>query len=317
MTVVVTGATGFIGRHVLAALARRGIAARAVVRSTEDAARLAPGTSFAAVGSIESAEWGRALEGATAVVHLAARVHQMSEDGGAAAREQRYRVANVAPTERLADAAMRAGVRRFVFASTVKVFGEGRATPYRDDDEPAPVDPYGRSKLEAERALDERRGSGFEPVSLRPPLVHGDGVAGNFPRLLRLARLATRLPLPLGGIENLRSLIFVENMADAIVVAATSGGPVSGSFLVADQPPISTSALVERLASAAGRRARLFRMPAFASTALRSAGFEAEMDRLTSSLTVDDTRFRSTFNWNPPVPADEGLARTSRAWSGW
>lgn len=317
MTVVVTGAAGFIGRHVLAALARRGVPARAVVRAGHDAGRLGTGADIVAVGDMESADWGRALQGASAVVHLAARVHRMSETGSQGERGARYRAANVMATERLADAALAAGVARFVFASSVKVLGEGRATPYRDDDEPSPVDPYGASKLEAERILEGKRIAGLEPVSLRPPMVHGEGGRGNFPRLLRLAHLATRVPLPLGGIENRRSIIGAENFADAIVVVATSHGQAPGSYLVADQPPISTTMLVRRLAAAAGRSVKLFRMPVFAATALRHAGFAAELDRLTGSLTVDDSRFRTVFGWAPPVAADEALARTSRAWKGW
>ena len=317
MTVLVTGATGFVGGQVLAALARRGVVARAAVRTAEDAARLPPGAPVVVVGSIESAEWAGALEGASAVVHLAARVHRLSEQGSVSERAARYHAANVAPTERLADAALAAGISRFVFASSVKVFGEGRATPYHDDDEPVPVDPYGISKLAAERMLDGKRAAGLEPVSLRPPLVHGDGVRGNFSRLLRLARLATRIPVPLGGIDNHRSLIYVENLADAIAVAATSSVRAPGSYLVADQPPISTSMLVRRLAAAVGRTAHVFRMPPVAVRALRYAGFGAELDRLTGDLIMDDARFRATFGWTPPVAADDGLVRTSRAWKGW
>lgn len=310
MRVLVTGAGGFIGRALLPLLLDGGMAVRAALRR-------GPGPNFDArvevvpVGDIGPAtEWSAALAGVDAVVHLAARVHVM--DDAAADPLAAYRETNTRGTLRLAEAAAAAGVRRFVFLSTVKVNGESTAPerPFRETDAPAPTDPYAVSKAEAERGLLAMAGGGFEPVVLRPPLVYGPGVGANFLRLLRLADRA--LPLPLASVANRRSMIYVGNLASAIVAALGAPGLGGRVFLVADGEDVSTPELWRRLAAALGRPSRLWPCPVPLLRLLAAlTGRGAEMERLTGSLAVDANALRAAAGWIPPVRLAEGLARTA------
>ena len=307
--VLVTGATGFVGRAVVPALLARGFAVRAAVRG---AGVGVPGAEAWPAGDLTGpVDWAPALERVRAVVHLAARAHVTREDPAGAAAA--YRAVNVEATRRLAEAAARAGVRRFVYMSSVKALGErSGAVPLRDGDTPAPKGPYGESKLEAERVLARIAGdSGMTAVALRPPLVYGPGVRANFLGLMRLVDRG--VPLPLAGISNRRSLIGVANLADAAATAAAVPGP-GGAFLVADGPALSTEELVRAVAAALGRPARLFPVPAaLARLAGALPGIGGAAARLTGSLAVDDGGFRAVYGWSPPVPFAEQLAATA-AW---
>lgn len=284
--VVVTGATGFVGRFTVAALEGAGYRVRPVGR--------------AEVGEIHrGTDWSQALEGATAVVHLAARVHVMddrSPDPAAAFRE-----VNLYGTAGLATQAREAGVRRFVLMSSIKVMGDRgwKLDPYA---EPMPEDPYAVSKIEAELALRDLKGPEMDAVVLRPPLVYGPGVKGNFERLMRLIERGA--PLPLASIENARSLIYVENLADAIRHALTCR---PDTFHPKDGEDLSTPDLIRRLAAAMGRPARLFPTPVWA---LQAAGLLTrrypEVERLVHTLTVDG----EVDGWRAPIAVDEGLRRT-------
>jgi nucleoside-diphosphate-sugar epimerase len=285
--VLVTGAGGFVGRALCPALQR---ASWSVVpagrRETGD---IGPET-----------DWRPLLEGVDAVVHLAARVHVLRDEARdpAAAFDRTNHLA----TARLAAQSAEAGVRRFLFLSSVKVHGDRSDRPLSAADAPAPTDAYGRSKLAAERALVRLSGR-MATVVLRPPLVYGPGVKGNFLSLLRAVDRG--LPLPLAAIDNRRSLIHVENLADAIR-AALDAPP--GVYLPSDREDVSTAMLIRRVAAALGRPPRLFPAPPAVLRGLAAAiGKSAAVERLIGTLTVDG----ALPGWQPPRSKGEGLGATA------
>jgi len=255
-----------------------------------------------------SLEQGWPLEGVDVVVHLAAIAHQLQGE----AVESTYHALNCEATERLARAAAGAGVRRFVFMSSIKVNGERTPIdrPFRANDAPQPEDRYARSKREAERALASLGGK-MEMVVVRPPLVYGPGVRANFLRLIRL--VDRRWPLPLGGVRNRRSLIYVGNLADLIVAAATVPAAGGRMLLAADGEDLSTPQLVSEIGAALGTPARLVSVP---MGLLRLGGvltgMGAEVGRLGDSLVVDASETRERLNWRPPFSVHEGITDTVR-----
>jgi len=314
--VLVTGATGFVGRALLPRLLEQGWVVRAAVRRPD--AALPEGVEAVVAGDLEAGvDWRPALEGVDLVVHLAARVHVMGETGMDVL--ERYRRTNVAATRRLAEAARAAGVRRFLLMSSVKAMGEGGGAPFTEATPPAPADPYGVSKLEAEAALcaaaGDAAGDAMEWVVLRPPLVYGPGVGANFGKLLTLARRG--VPLPLGAVRNRRGLIFVGNLADAVIRCLTHPGAAGRCFLIQDGEPLAVPELVRRLAACFGRRALLVPVPvALLRLAARVLGARAAFDRLCGSLEVDDSALRRATGWTPPFTVDEGLRATVDACPG-
>jgi nucleoside-diphosphate-sugar epimerase len=311
--VLVTGAAGFVGRHVVEALAAAGAPVRMLLRRR--AALPAPSGAEVAVAELgDRAAVAEALRGCRAVVHLAARVHVM--DDRAADPLAEFRRVNVEGTALLAREAARAGVRRLVLASTVKVNGESTApgAPFRESDPPAPQDPYGRSKAEAEAALREVAAeTGLEAVIVRPPLVYGAGVRANFLRLMELVDRG--VPLPLGALRNRRDLVFVRNLADALRACVEHRGAAGQTFLVSDGEPVSSAELVRRIAAALGRPARLVPVPPSLLRALgAAAGRRGAVDRLLGSLEVDGGRIRDALGWTPPWTMEAGLAETAAAY---
>jgi UDP-N-acetyl-alpha-D-quinovosamine dehydrogenase len=311
---LVTGASGFVGRAVVARALERGWSVRAVVRRDDAATRaLLGGVDLVPLGDLTLApDWGPALSGVDAVAHLAARVHVLrdSDSDPAAA----FRRSNVGVTESLARAARARGTPRIVFVSTIKVNGERTIDrPFTSGDPPAPTDDYSRSKLEAElclRAWADATGGGV--VILRPPLVYGAGAGGNLARLLRL--LDRGVPLPLAGVRNRRSLLGVRNLADAVLAGSSEQAP-SGTYLVAEPCPISTPDLLRGLAKALSRRARLFWSPlALLRLAAELMGRAEELARLTESLEVDPALAVSSLGWHPAEPLAVGLADLVRGY---
>lgn len=286
------------------------MAVRAALRRADDAVTGAEET--ATIGEMgPHTAWADAVDGIDVVVHLAARVHVMRERAVDPTAE--FRRVNVAGTERLAEAAARAGVRRLVYVSSIKVNGERTGdAPFRPDDRPAPEDAYGRSKWEAERALRAvATATGLEAVVVRPPLVHGPEVRGNLLRLLAL--LDRGLPLPLGAVRNRRSLVGVDNLADFLARATTHPAAAGRTFLVGDPDDLSTPELLRQLSAGLGRPARLLPLPVrLLRLSARAAGQIDALSRLVESLEVDSSSTR-LLDWVTPVSTADGLARMA-AW---
>ncbi|MGB1547308.1 MAG: UDP-glucose 4-epimerase family protein [Alphaproteobacteria bacterium] len=304
MRVLVTGANGLIGRALCPALMVNGHEVVAAVRSPHLIEPSVPVRQITDIGPETS--WQAALEGMEAVVHLAGRVHILQDevpDPLAA-----YRRVNVEGSRRLAEEAIQAGVKRFVFLSSIKANGEG-PKPYREKDVPEPKDPYGISKLEAEIVLRETvRKSPMELVILRPPLVYGPGVKGNLHSLMRLCELG--LPLPFGLIHNRRSLIGVDNLASAICCCLTHPKAAGEVFLVSDGEEVSTPELATGIAKKMGKRIRLLPVsPALLEFALRLIGKKNLTRRLFGSLTLDSTHIHDVLGWWPPDSLDTGLRK--------
>jgi nucleoside-diphosphate-sugar epimerase len=304
--VLVTGGSGFIGGAVLSALTRAGHEVRWTARRSSDPRAFVVGP----IGP--ETDWTVALQGIEAVVHLAGRAHT-PRDLASDPQEAFDRV-NLQGSRRLAEQAAAAGVRRFVFVSSIKVNGEvthGRA--FTESDPPAPRDAYARSKAGAERALEKIAArSPMAIVILRPPLVYGPGVKANFLSLLKL--VATGLPLPFGSIANRRSFMFVDNLADCIVrVLEASPRPGCRTYLVSDGEDLSTAELIARLRAGMGLQPRLIRFPPAVLRGLAwLAGHQDEAGRLIDSLRIDSTAFQRDYAWQPPVPPQEALARAAR-----
>jgi nucleoside-diphosphate-sugar epimerase len=302
--ILVTGAGGFVGDAVVRRLAAAGHEVTGTFRAPV-ADRVWMET--AVVGDLEAtADFRPLTDGMDAVVHLAARVHMMRET--AADPLGAYRRANTDVTRRLAEAAATTGAARFVFLSSVKVNGERTtARPFDEDDAPAPQDPYGVSKMEAEQALPGQAGT----TSLRTPLIYGPGVKANFRALMKICD--TALPLPLDGIRhNRRSLLYLGNLTHAIERILTAERTPDGVFLLSDGEDLSTAELVRRLRFSLNRKAVPFPIPAGALRTIASlAGKSAAADRLCGSLQVDSRRFRDAFGWTPPFTVGQGLAATA------
>ena len=308
--VLVTGATGFIGRLLCPQLAQQGYTVRAALQRPQEPL---PGVSEAvALGAIGAATgWDTALKNVDYVVHAAARVHVIRDSASGA--RQFYEV-NVRGTEGLAQAAVRAGVRRFVYLSSIKVNGEATTVrPFRFDDAPHPQDDYARSKQQAEAALVAvARGTQMQVAMVRPPLVYGPGVRANF---LRLMQWVDQAPwLPFGAIRNSRSLVSVWSLNDLLLKLLTHPRAVAGVWLVSDGEDLATPELLGRIARALGRPVRLVHVPPrLLRFGAALVGRGAEMDRLCGSLQVDAGPTCEALQWRAPVPLTEALERTA-AW---
>jgi nucleoside-diphosphate-sugar epimerase len=310
MKSLVTGAHGFVGKALCAELARRGHAVRMASRSAGAGAEgLAQAVVVASVDA--DTKWSAALSEQDVVIHLAARVHVMNDRSADPLAE--FRKVNVAGTLNLARQAAAAGIKRFVFVSSVKVNGEftlpGRA--FTESDVPAPQDAYGVSKHEAESGLRQiALDTGMELVIIRPPLVYGPGVKANFSALMRAVRRGW--PLPLGMVHNQRSLVALDNLVDFIVICAAHPQAAGQTFLVSDGHDLSSAELVRGLARAAGVSARLLPVPLWclhAAAALAAKG--DALQRLCGNLQLDISKARSLLGWEPAVSVEEGLRRAA------
>ncbi|WP_233787607.1 UDP-glucose 4-epimerase family protein [Pseudomonas yangonensis] len=307
MRFLVTGANGFVGAALCDELAARGLYCRAAMRSAR------AGERFYASGELTAhTDWLPALENIDVVVHLAARVHVMREVAVDPLSE--FRRTNVEATVNLARQAVAAGVRRFVFVSSIKVNGEwsppGEA--FSEADAPAPDDAYALSKWEAEQAL-LRLGAetGLEVVIVRPPLVYGPGVRANFLQLLR--RVHGGWPLPLKAITNKRSLLFVGNLADALILCATHAEAAGETYLLDDGNALSSSELVAAIARSLGVPNRDFAVPLWLlNAAARVLRRQAMVERLTGSLVLSNQKITTQLGWRPPYTVDDGLRLTAQ-----
>lgn len=309
--VLVTGATGFVGNALCSRLSELGYTVRCAVRTSTVAQHSARFHAIRIGGLGPDTDWSEALSDVSVVFHLAARTHVLKETARDALTE--YRRINVEGTRALTQAATRAGVRRMVFLSSIKVNGERTdATPFNEKMAPQPEDAYGISKWEAEQALcDASHDTPLETAILRCPLVYGPGVKGNFLRLLHWT--ARGLPLPLASVDNHRSLIFVENLVDALVAAGTLPAAARQTYLVSDNDDVSTPELIRSISNALHVRAHLFSCPpALLRTAAAALGKREELRRLTDSLQIDNSKIRRELAWMPRFQLAASLVRTAQ-----
>lgn len=310
--VLVTGASGFVGAAVATRLVQLGCpTTRAAVRRAYT--QLPLGVEGCVVPTLATdTDWTSALAGIDSVVHAAARVHVMRES--ATDPLDAFRRVNVEGTLNLARQAAQAGVRRFVFISSIKVNGEATepGRPFRADDEPAPQDAYGVSKLEAEvglRALAET--TGMEVVIIRPVLVYGPGVRANFQALMSLVNKG--VPLPFGRTGNRRSLVALDNLVDMVCTCLEHPAAAHQTFLVSDGEAVSTAGLVRAMAMALGKKPRLLDVPLpWMSRVAQALGQGAVTQRLFESLEVDIDKNRQLLGWEPSTRMADALLATAR-----
>lgn len=301
--ILVTGSNGFVGKALCATLRARGDTVRAAVRrGAQD------GESD--VGDLNGrTDWRAAVDGCAVVIHLAARVHVMADQDEDPLRA--YREVNVDGTLNLARQAIQAGIRRFVFVSSVKVNGEVTTTqPFNAADVPMPCDPYGQSKMEAEQALQQLgRETGLEVVIVRPPLVYGPGVKANFLNLMKLVQLGA--PLPFGSIANHRSMVALDNLVDLLIVCSSHPNASGHIFMVSDGEDMGIKELVTKIARAMRKRLMLVPVPAgLLIGAAKMLGKQSVVDRLLGSLQVDIAHTQATLEWTPVVTPQVAIDKT-------
>ncbi len=312
--ILVTGADGFVGNKLCQTLAAKGAHLRSAVRclSGKSVTYHLDNNDIVDIKGIgPDTDWTSALDGVDTVVHLAARVHMVKEP----AKEPlaAYRLVNTFGTERLAEMAVEAGVRRFIYISTIKVNGEGAsASPLNEKSEVAPKLPYAISKLEAEVILQKiSRKSGMELVIIRPPLVYGPEVGGNFLRMLNY--VYKEVPLPFAGIINRRSMIGIDNLVDFIYICITNRHASGELFTVSDNEAVSTPELLRMLAAGLNKRAMLFYFPKnLLKLGACLSARSKDIERLISSLVIDSSKAGEKLGWKPPVSLNEGIVSVTK-----
>lgn len=315
-TVLITGASGFVGRQLCAEAMQRGLH---VIGASRGAGNMPSCVRSVAVGEINGeTNWEPALVGVDVVVHLAARVHVMKDVAVDPLAE--FLKVNQQGTERLARQAARAGVKRLVYVSSIKVHGENSRNNccghdgggrFVESDTPHPLDPYGMSKWQAEQSLHRIAGeTGLEIVIIRPPLVYGPEVKGNIAHMLGV--LSKRIPLPFASVNNRRSLLYVGNLADAIITCMSHPDAAGQTYLLSDGEDVSTPELLRELAAGMGVPVYLFPCPPkLLWLAGKLTGRTQQLERLLGSLQVDSDKIRNDLNWVPPYSLRHGLRATA------
>ncbi|MGO2331410.1 MAG: NAD-dependent epimerase/dehydratase family protein [Pseudoalteromonas nigrifaciens] len=298
--IIVTGANGFVGKALCANLSKYDYF------NFIPLAREPLPFSFKLCPDLnQKCGWSELLTGADVVIHLAGKAHEVS---GASSLEG-YRSVNTYGTINLAKQALIAGVKKFIFMSSIGVNGISNSFPFKYNDEPTPIENYAISKYEAEIELKKiAKNTDMEVVIIRPPLVYGKNAQGNFGTLLNVAD--RNLPLPLGAINNQRSFVAIDNLVDLIVTCIDHPNAVNQTFLVSDDENISTSNFLKKLTLAAGKKPWLIPIPvSFLKLIASIVGKKATVERFSSSLTVDIEHTKNTLNWKPPITLEEGIRR--------
>lgn len=309
-TVLVTGANGFIGSALLRELSDNGYLLKGAVRSKSPCLQRSNFEQVAAPDISSCSQWLSLLQGVDVIVHLAARVHVMEET------EQNpdalFKKVNLEGTKNLALQATEAGVKRFIYISTIKVNGERAESVLHSGMDAVPQDPYAVSKWQAEcTLLDIAEKTGLEVVIIRPPLVYGPGVKGNFLRLLKLVQ--KNLPIPLGDVINKRSMVYVANLCNLIKTCIHHPNAAGRMFLVSDNHDISTPDLIRLIAKELNHQEKLWSIPvSWLYAAARVFGKEAEVDRLCGSLQVDIEETMQLLSWRPPYTVQQGVQATAQ-----
>lgn len=306
--VLITGANGFVGGALFNAMYTLNMMPVAAARNNSE--RIGEKIEFIEVGDLSpQQDWSAALVNIQAIVHTSGRVHVMRDDEHDPIKV--FRLINTESTLNLARQAAQAGVKRFIFLSTIKVLGESTTgrLPFTEADNFNPADPYAISKMEAEIGLMEiAEDTGMEVVIIRPPLVYGPGVKGNLAGMQRW--IATGMPLPFGAINNQRSLVALENLVDFICHCLVEPRAANQVFLVSDSGYISTTELIQKFARVQGKKPRLIPVSVtLMKIAARLLGKSDVADRLFGSLAVDHTKARKLLGWKPPVNIDEQLQK--------
>ncbi len=311
--ILVTGATGFIGRALCAKMLEDGWQVKGTFRKKSRVNALPAGVEGVYLEPIEDSFLSEGdFAGTEVVVHLAARVHL--KDDFLVDPLVAYRKVNLVGTERLAHMAAKAGVKRFVFISSVKVNGEESLLPYNEKNTPNPQDPYGISKWEAEDSLAHiAANTGLEIVILRLPLVYGPGVKANFKSLIKIA--GSGFPLPFKGINNRRSFLYLGNLVDVIITCVTHPLAAGETFMVSDGQDVSIPDLIKMIAFAMNRKPLLFFLhPSILKALCKIVGRTEELEKLTGSLLVDSSKIRNLLGWKPPWTLEEGIKETVKCY---
>lgn len=306
--ILVTGATGFIGRNLVPALINAGHEVRCAVSQTVNWLQ----AEQIKVNKLESqTDWSEALAGIDVVIHLAARVHVMKEKTASDSNE--YYKINSEATKNLAEQAAKHQVKRFIFLSSIKVNGEFtlKGCPFSEESKAQPEDPYGESKLYAEQYLQTiSQNSAMQVVILRPPLVYGPEVRANFLKMLHLVK--KRVPLPFASIQNKRHFIFIDNLVSALCISVTHPSAANQTYLVADDDSFSLPSLMHLIAQKMDLKTRLIPVPErILEKGFQLLGMRKFSNRLLSSLEINNNKIKSELGWSPPVSSDEGLKKTS------
>jgi len=312
--ILLTGATGFVGNRLLSMLKENGHHCRAAVRRPSSSVDVHAESII--VGEIDAhTNWSQAVKGMDVIVHLAARVHVMNDQADNPLVE--FRKINLDGTRSLAEAAAKAGVKRFIYISTIKVNGEAtHGKAFTSQDTPSPSDPYAIAKWEAEKALQQiSKDTGLEVVVIRPTLVYGPGVKANLYNLIKLVR--KRIPLPLAGIKNRRSLVALDNLTSLIMTCCEHPAAAGHVFLACDDEAVSTAELIGRIARSFGQYSTLFYFPpGIMAWVAGLLGKQAVWQRLAGSLEVDNSEAKKIMGWQPVTTMDEELKRIAASMNG-
>lgn len=308
MNILVTGASGFVGQKLILVLIAQGHSVTAITRDTNQ--------NFYGCKTIHfdlssTTDFGDSLRGINVVIHLAGRAHVLNEMSHEP--YQTYADINIGATKNLALQASRSSVKRFIFLSSIKVNGEETTNlAFNEDNTPNPQDDYGKTKLEAERELMQIvSGSRMEAVIIRPPLIYGKGVKANFKNLIKLCQL--KLPLPFGAIHNKRSMIYIENLIDFVMVCSMHPRAANETFLVSDDEDVSTTRLIQTIRISLAKPSLLVPVPqSWLVFSLKMFGKESLATRLCGNLQVDISKAKQLLNWKPPFTFEQGIQRTTQ-----